>query len=330
MTPNRSARRPPSRRSRWLVLTTGMLMVTLAAPACAVAAAAPTGVGATRVQAAVADTTAPSVPIGLVTTIVGTTVGLSWELSTDNVGVTGYRVIRDGAVRGTTNDTTYQETGLAAGTYTYSVAAFDAAGNVSGASPAVSATVDAAESLTFLTAARLPDATVGQPYLASIAASDPPGPSTFKFTLISGKIPAGTRLVKNTLPTRPEVRILGNPTMVGTSTFTVRVTDGTGATARRTFTVSVLAAPALAIAGGVNVLPAGTVGQPYGAVLSATGGVMPYTWAITAGTLPPGVTRVGAAFFGTPTATGTYLFTARVSDSRGTTASGQFSISVAT
>ena len=330
MTPTRSARRLPTKRTRWLVLTTGMLMVTLAAPAGAVAAVAPTGVGTTRVLAAAGDTTAPSVPVGVVSTIVGTTVSLSWEPSTDNVAVVGYRVSRNGAVRSTTNDTTYQETGLAAGTYTYSVAAIDAAGNVSGASTAASATVGAPEPLTFLTPARLPDATVGEPYLASIAASDPPGPSTFKFTLMSGKVPAGTRFVKNTLPNRPEIRIVGTPTAAGTSTLTIRVTDGTGATARRTFTISVLAAPALAIEAGVNVLPAGAVGQPYGAVLSATGGVMPYTWAITAGALPPGLTRIGDALFGTPTATGTYSFTALVRDSQGTTASGQFSISVAT
>ena len=75
-------------------------------------------------------------------------------------------------------------------------------------------------------------------------------------------------------------------------------------------------------------LNAGTVGQPYGSVLSASGGVMPYTWAITVGTLPPGITLVGDAFFGTPTSAGTFAFTARVTDARGATATGQFSIMV--
>ena len=43
-----------------------------------------------------------------------------------------------------------------------------------------------------------------------------------------------------------------HPTAVGTSTFTVDVSDGTGATVRRTFSIAVLAVPTLAIAGGVN------------------------------------------------------------------------------
>lgn len=184
--------------------------------------------------------------------------------------------------------------------------------------------------LTFLTPALLPDAQVGQAYLASIVVDDPPGPSTFTFTVVAGRVPAGTRFVRNTLPARPESRVVGTPTAAGTSSFTVEARDGTGATARRTFSVTVLGAPGLAIAGGVNVLAAGTVGQPYGAVLSATGGVQPYTWGITAGALPPGLRLVGDAFFGTPSAAGSYAFTARVTDSRGATASGQFSITVGT
>ncbi len=274
------------------------------------------------------DTTAPTVPANLVTTLVGTTISLSWDISTDNTAVTGYTVTRNGTVRGTTTDTTFIDSGLAAGTYSYTVAAFDAAGNTSGQSNIASATVAAPGPLTFITPARLPDAIVGQAYLAYIVVSDPPGPSTFRFRLLSGSVPTGTSFVGNTLPARPEARVVGTPTAVGTSTFTVEVRDGTGATARRTFSISVLAAPALAIAGGVNTLNAGIVGQPYGAVLSATGGVMPYTWAITVGALPPGLSLVGDAFFGTPTTAGTYGFTARVTDSRGATASGQFSISV--
>jgi len=274
------------------------------------------------------DTTAPSVPANLVTTLVGTTISLSWEISTDDTAVTGYRVTRNNTVRGTTNGTTFLESGLAAGTYTYTVAAFDGVGNTSGQSNSISVTVGAPAPFGFITPSRLPDATVGQAYLGYIVASDPPGPSSFRFKLVSGKVPAGTSFVGNSLPTRPEARVVGTPTAVGTSTFTVDVSDGAGATARRTFSISVLAAPGLAIEGGVNVLNAGTVGAPYGAVLSATGGVRPYTWAITSGTLPPGLSLVGDAFFGTPTTAGTYGFTARVTDSRGATASGQFAIAV--
>lgn len=202
--------------------------------------AASNSVSVTVPQPPATDVTAPSVPTGLVTTVVGSTVGVSWNLSTDNTAVTGYRLTRNGVVRGTTTDTTFQDLGLAAGTYSYTVAAFDAAGNTSVASASVAATVAAPEALGFITPARLPDATVGQAYLGYIVSTDPPGVSNFRFKLVAGRVPAGTSFSGNTLPNRPEARVTGTPTTVGTSTFTIEVTDGTGASARRTFTIAVL------------------------------------------------------------------------------------------
>ena len=274
------------------------------------------------------DTTAPTVPANLITTLVGTTIGLSWAISTDDTAVTGYRVTRNGTVLGTTTDTTFLNSGLAPGTYTYTVVAFDCAGNTSGASNSASATVGAPEPLGFITPSRLPDATVGQAYLGYIVASDPPGPSTYRFKLVSGKVPPGTSFVGNTLPNRPEARVVGTPTAVGTSTFTVEVSDGTGATARRSFSISVLAVPALAIPGGVNVLDAGTVGQSYSGVLPDSGGAPLKTWTLTGGTIPPGLALGVGVVWGIPSTAGTYLFTARVTDNLGATASGQFSIAI--
>ncbi|HKR81668.1 MAG TPA: DUF4038 domain-containing protein [Candidatus Saccharimonadales bacterium] len=88
------------------------------------------------------DTTAPSVPANLNANAVSQSqVNLSWSASTDNVGVTGYRVYRGGVALGTTTSTSYQDTGLAAGTsYTYTVRAYDAAGNTSADSTAATAT----------------------------------------------------------------------------------------------------------------------------------------------------------------------------------------------
>ena len=88
------------------------------------------------------DTTAPSVPSGLGATAVSTTqVNLGWAASTDNVGVTGYRVFRDGTPVATPTATTYQDTNLTPGTtYTYKVSAYDAAGNESAQSVSASAT----------------------------------------------------------------------------------------------------------------------------------------------------------------------------------------------
>ena len=80
------------------------------------------------------DTQAPSVPTGLTATPQSPVrVNLSWTASTDNTGVTGYDIRRNGAVIGTSTGTTYSDSGLTQNTdYTYEVRAKDAYGNVSG------------------------------------------------------------------------------------------------------------------------------------------------------------------------------------------------------
>ncbi|HEY6736283.1 MAG TPA: carboxypeptidase regulatory-like domain-containing protein, partial [Candidatus Saccharimonadia bacterium] len=88
------------------------------------------------------DTQAPSVPAGLAATPVSSSqINLSWAASTDNVGVVGYKVYRAGAEIANVTTLSYGDTNLTAGTsYSYAVAAYDAAGNVSGQSPIIAAT----------------------------------------------------------------------------------------------------------------------------------------------------------------------------------------------
>jgi chitodextrinase len=90
-----------------------------------------------NIQAAAADTTAPSAPTSLTASgTTQTTTSLSWTAATDNVAVTGYDVYQGAAVIGsTTSATTFAVTGLTASTaYAFTVKAKDAAGNVSAAS----------------------------------------------------------------------------------------------------------------------------------------------------------------------------------------------------
>jgi thermitase len=97
------------------------------------------------------DSQSPTVPSGMKALAASSTqVQLSWNASTDNLSVTGYRVFRNGEPIGTTSGTTYADSGLTAGTaYSYTVAAFDGAGNVSGQSaPANITTPSAATELT--------------------------------------------------------------------------------------------------------------------------------------------------------------------------------------
>lgn len=84
------------------------------------------------------DTQPPSVPTGLTATAVSTSqINLAWNASTDNVGVAGYDIYRNGSYLTSVTGTTYSNTGLAMGTTcSYSVAAYDAADNISGQSNA--------------------------------------------------------------------------------------------------------------------------------------------------------------------------------------------------
>jgi parallel beta-helix repeat protein len=88
------------------------------------------------------DTEAPNAP-GALSAPSATTgsVDLTWILSADNVGVTGYRIYRDGALVKTVKTTAATDLGLAAGkSYSYYVVAIDAAGNVSARSNVITAT----------------------------------------------------------------------------------------------------------------------------------------------------------------------------------------------
>lgn len=88
------------------------------------------------------DTTPPSVPTGVSATASSSTqINLTWSAATDNVGVTGYKVYRSGTLIGSPTATSYNDTGLtASSSYSYTVAACDAANNCSAQSSAASAT----------------------------------------------------------------------------------------------------------------------------------------------------------------------------------------------
>ncbi|TDE53096.1 endonuclease [Flavobacterium sp. GT3P67] len=92
-----------------------------------------------------ADSQAPSTPTSLVASATtSNSVSLSWNASTDNIGVTGYNVYMNSVLKTTVTGTTTTITGLTASTaYTFSVKAKDTAGNISGASNTVNVTTSA-------------------------------------------------------------------------------------------------------------------------------------------------------------------------------------------
>lgn len=91
--------------------------------------------------AVAADTSSPSVPTLRATAVSSTQADLTWTASTDNVRVAGYQIYRDGNPIAQVSTTSYSDTTLTANkTYSYSVSAFDAAGNHSAQSTGVNVT----------------------------------------------------------------------------------------------------------------------------------------------------------------------------------------------
>jgi chitodextrinase len=99
------------------------------------------------------DTEAPAAPSNLSATAASSSqINLSWTASTDNVGITGYDIYRGSSLVGTSTSTSFSDTGLTASTtYSYTVKARDAAGNISAASSSASATTLAGQQTSSLT-----------------------------------------------------------------------------------------------------------------------------------------------------------------------------------
>jgi Putative Ig domain len=106
-------------------------------------------------------------------------------------------------------------------------------------------------------------------------------------------------------------------TSPGTSSITV-VNSGTGGGTTAALTFNIIGVLSITTAS----LPGGSIGSAYSATLAATGGVTPYNWTITTGSLPTGLTLNSSTgvVSGTPTAAGSASFTVTCTDSTGTMA----------
>ena len=137
------------------------------------------------------DTQAPSAPDGLgAIASSGTRVNLTWNAAGDNVGVTGYRIYRDGAMIGTVGAvTSYPDTTARAGaTYDYHVRAVDAAGNESGPSDTASVTMPVTLRFGAVADARVEQANSGTNYgtsttLRTDGGSDPDVETYLRFAV---------------------------------------------------------------------------------------------------------------------------------------------------
>ena len=157
-----------------------------------------------------------------------------------------------------------------------------------------------------LTLSNPPAATVGTPYTGVIPVTG--GTAPYTCTLNSGTVPAGLTLTNCTLT--------GTPTTAVTSTLNLTATDSSNpkGTITGPVVVTVNPVPALTFTGS---LPNGIVGVQYTQTLAATGGIAPYTYAITAGTLNPGLSlnATTGVISGIPTTPGASSFTVTATDS---------------
>jgi chitodextrinase len=163
------------------------------------------------------DTTPPSAPDSLMGTATGpSSITLSWSASADDRGVTGYNLSRDGVLIATINATTFTDSGLAPSTtYTYSVVAFDAAGNVG---PAASGSVATAAPAPQLPAPTGLTATRGKGRNVAVSWSAVPGAASYRLYR------DGT-LVAN-VPATAFAESL--PGKFSSATYTVSALDGAG------------------------------------------------------------------------------------------------------
>ncbi|WP_160295188.1 putative Ig domain-containing protein [Geobacter sp. OR-1] len=130
------------------------------------------------------------------------------------------------------------------------------------------------------------------------------GSAPFTWSIKSGSLPPGLSLNSST------GALSGTPTVFGTYSFTLQAVDQSSAIATRDFMLNV--AHPLDIA--TTLLPAGVVGSDYLSSLSGYGGLLPYIWTISSGSLPDGVsldTKTGV-LSGTPRTPGKFNFTVRL------------------
>lgn len=153
----------------------------------------------------------------------------------------------------------------------------------------------------------LPNGSVGNFYSAILTTSG--GTAPYSYAITTGTVPAGLTLSADGI-------LAGTPVAAGNSTFTIRAQDSSGApgpnASSQTFTVTI-AAPVIALT-PVS-LPNATFGLPYNQTITADGSIAPYSFAVTSGSLPPGLTlALNGTLSGTPTVGGLRTFTVTATD----------------
>jgi hypothetical protein len=168
-----------------------------------------------------------------------------------------------------------------------------------------------------ITTTSLPDATVSGGYSQTLGVAG--GTAPFLWSLSIGILPAGITL-------SPCGVLSGTPTLSGTYSFTVQVSDSYTVTASRSLTLIVNSAPVITRGN----LPDKKVGSNYSQTVTMTGGTLPFAWSISSGSLPTGLSLNPSTglISGVPTVIGTYTFAVRSTDANNVSANKTFTIQI--
>ena len=256
--------------------------------------------------------TTPSLPAGAIgstysqtLTAAGGTSPYAWSVTAGSLPA-GITLGSAGALAGTPT---------AGGSFNFTAQVRDSASHTASA---VFSLVIAGGSLQITTPSALPSGVVGGAYSETLAATG--GTPPYTWSLIAAALPGSFTL-------NPAGTLAGTATAAGNFGLIAEVQDSASHIAYTSFSLTIVAG-SLAISTS-STLPAGVAGTAYSQALAAYGGTPPYSWSLTAGTLPAGVTLSSTgSLSGTPSASGSFSFTAKVQDSASHTASAAFSLTI--
>ncbi|MBI3765703.1 MAG: putative Ig domain-containing protein, partial [Ignavibacteriales bacterium] len=196
-----------------------------------------------------------------------------------------------------------------AGVFNFTVTATDA--NTCTGSRAYTLVV--CESMTF---SSLPNGTIGVAYNQTISITSG-GTAPYSFTVTAGVLPNG-------LSMGSDGHITGTPSALGTFDFTVTVTDANGCSDFHAYSV-MISCPTITV--NPASLPNGRINVAYSQTITASGGTGPYSFTVTSGSLPTGLSlSLGGSLSGTPSAGGSYTFTVTATDANSCTGSRSYTV----
>ncbi|WP_165798896.1 putative Ig domain-containing protein [Shimia abyssi] len=166
----------------------------------------------------------------------------------------------------------------------------------------------------------LPDATYGTSYSQQLTATG--GSGALTFALSGGALPTGIQIGTDGL-------ISGTPTQTGDFQIEVTVTDSQGNSGVKDYTITVSPDPSLIVVNPASI-PAGTFGMAYSQIFSATGGSGAYSYSVSDGELPTGLSlNSNGTLSGVPAVVGTFNFTIGVQDEQRNEGSREYELLIA-